>query len=295
MGDLAADDRNPQKIALIGDTQQTSRLEFWRERNTGVTGRLIAEMARRRPAGVIHLGDLTFSGMSPGHWRHFDRSHRPLRDNRVPVFPILGNHEYYGWNGTSLRNFFARFPSLEGRTWYAFTVGRTGFVIINSNFGELGAARRESQVRWYLDVLERWRCSEEVDFIVVCSHHPPYTNSRVVDASAQVARDFAEPFRKHPKAAFFFSGHCHAYERFKFDRAHFVVSGGGGGPRHRLRVDSARQRYVDQFAGPPLRFFHFCELTMSPGRLDLEVIRLGEASTFDVAEKITILKEDLKP
>jgi len=280
------------RLALIGDTQRTSWLEFWRERNAGRTARLVAEIARRRPDAVIHLGDLTFSGLSPAHWRHFDRSHQPLRESRLPLLPIPGNHEYYGWTRQSLRNYFDRFPSLEGRLWYEFVAGRTGFALLNSNFVELSLAERESQRQWYQEVLERWRQADEVDFIVTCSHHPPYTNSRVVGASETVVREFAAPFAQHPKAAFIFSGHCHAYERFGSGRPHFVVSGGGGGPRHPLRTAPGRSRYADRYAGPPVRFFHFCELAFGPGRLDLEVVRLREDGSFDVAERVTVFKEE---
>ena len=49
---------------LVGDTQRTSRLEFWRERNDRERQLILGEIARREPAFVVHLGDLTTRGGS---------------------------------------------------------------------------------------------------------------------------------------------------------------------------------------------------------------------------------------
>ena len=63
---------------IIGDTQRTSRWEFWREKNFSKTQLLLAEIARREPAFVINLGDLTTRGSSRTHWKYFDRYHGPI-------------------------------------------------------------------------------------------------------------------------------------------------------------------------------------------------------------------------
>ena len=52
---------------VVGDTQATSQWEFWRERNDQERKLILDEFARREPAFVIHLGDLTTRGSSKKH------------------------------------------------------------------------------------------------------------------------------------------------------------------------------------------------------------------------------------
>lgn len=51
------------------------------------------------------------------------------------------------------------------------------------------------------------------------------------------------------------SGHAHAYEHFVEQGVQFVVSGGGGGPRVKLREGSRARE--DRFEGPSPRPFHY--------------------------------------
>jgi predicted phosphodiesterase len=55
-----------------------------------------------------------------------------------------------------------------------------------------------------------------------------------VHPNPKVKTFYADPFIEYSKASFFFSGHSHSYERFQIDGKFFIVSGGGGGPRHKV-------------------------------------------------------------
>jgi hypothetical protein len=68
----------------------------------------------------------------------------------------------------------------------------------------------------------------------------------------------------------------------------FVVSGGGGGPRHKLTIESGKQRYQDLFSGPELRFFHFCEIEDRDNTLIFRVLRLESDGTFTVVDPLII-------
>jgi hypothetical protein len=92
---FAALDPGNNVIIFIGDTQGTSLLESWREDNKKKTPLLIKEIADRKPAGVINLGDLVFCGTSKKQWKLFDEAHQPLLTNKIPYFCIPGNHEYW--------------------------------------------------------------------------------------------------------------------------------------------------------------------------------------------------------
>jgi hypothetical protein len=88
----------------------------------------------------------------------------------------------------------------------------------------------------------------------------------------------------------FLSGHSHSYERFQKEGKFFIVSGGGGGPRHKVYTDPRRQRVPDLFSGPGLRFFHFCEIEAHPNALVFRVLRLEPDERFSVADSFILPK-----
>jgi predicted MPP superfamily phosphohydrolase len=273
---------------LIGDTQATSHWEFWRERNDQERKLILEEIEMRQPAFVVHLGDLTVRGSSKKHWQEFDDLHKAWHEKKIPCFPILGNHEFYGNNQRSLDYYFGRFPYLEHRRWYSFTWKGLGLILLDSNFSTLSAEEKDRQKRWYFNELERFENNKEIDSVIVCCHEPPFTNSRVVGPNKQVKDDFANPFLRFRKTSFFFSGHAHTYERFELEGKSFIVSGGGGGPRHKVNNDPVRRRYPDLFLGPELRFFHACEIERNDTALIYKVLRLEPDRTFSVIDPIIV-------
>jgi 3',5'-cyclic AMP phosphodiesterase CpdA len=273
---------------LIGDTQATSHWEFWRERNDKERKQILEEIVTQQPAFVVHLGDLTVRGSSKKHWQEFDDLHKAWREKKIPCFPILGNHEFYGKHQRSLDYYFGRFPYLERRRWYSFVWKGLGLILFDSNFSTLTSEEKTRQKRWYLGELERFEKDETIDSIIVCCHEPPLTNSRVVGPNKQVEDDFANPFLRLGKTSFFFSGHAHTYERFELEGKSFIVSGGGGGPRHKVNNDPVRRLYPDLFPGPELRFFHACEIERSDTALIYKVLRLEIEGTFSVIDPIIV-------
>lgn len=269
---------------IVGDTQSTSRWEFWRERNDRERKQIIAEITRRQPAFVVHLGDLTTRGSSKKHWLKFDEIHEEFREKKVPYFPTLGNHEFYGNDEKARQLYFARFPYLDKRRWYSYTWKNAGFILVDSNFSSLTKEKVEEQCRWYLDELEKFEKNTQIDFIIVCCHEPPFTNSRVVRPNREVKVNFADPFLQRQKTCLFFSGHSHSYERFQMGGKFFIVSGGGDGPRHRVMIDPQSRRHQDLFSGPELRFFHFCEIESHNETLVFRVMRLESDETFTVVD-----------
>jgi len=96
------------------------------------------------------------------------------------------------------------------------------------------------------------------------------------------------PFVRFRKTCFFFSGHSHTYERFKMGGKFFVVTGGGGGPRHKVSIDPQNRRFDDLFPGPGLRFFHFREVENRERVFDYKLLRLEPNGTFTVADSLTL-------
>jgi 3',5'-cyclic AMP phosphodiesterase CpdA len=286
--DVFSVDNASTSIVIIGDTQRTSAMEYRRARNEVATQHLAAEIARRHPGFILHLGDVTSFGASEAQWRNFEHDFEPVRKKRIPIFPVMGNHDYFGDNKLALKNIRQRFPVLEKSLWYSFTHRGVGFIMLNSNFSELKKGGVQRQNEWLDATLKKMEADNSIFAIIVCCHHPPYTNSKVVSPSKNVERDFAEPFLKCKKTAFFFSGHCHSYEKFEKDGKFFIVSGGGGGALHKVNADKKHRKYNDKFDGQAGRFFHFCKLVIHGNHLELHVIRLKNNRTFDEADEFRI-------
>jgi predicted phosphodiesterase len=274
------------RFILVGDTQSTSHWEFWRERNDKERKLIVDEITRRAPAFVIHLGDLTTRGCSEKHWQEFDDMYKEFRKTKIPYFPILGNHEFYGNDTKALQNYFERFPHLDRRRWYSFTWKNVGVLMVDSNFSSFTKEQIERQSQWFLDELEKFEKNAEIDSMIVCCHEPPFTNSRVVSPNDKVKVYFADPFLRFQKACLFFSGHSHSYERFQTGGKFFIVSGGGGGPRHKVVIDRRKRRYQDLFSGPEVRFFHFCEIESRHDVLVFRVLRLEFDESFTTIESL---------
>jgi predicted phosphodiesterase len=281
---------NPRRnhFILVGDTQSTSHWEFWRERNDTERKLIMNEITRRDPAFVIHLGDLTTRGSSKQHWQNFDEMHKEFREKKIPYFPVLGNHEFYGNDTTALEYYFERFPHLERKRWYSFSWKNVGNIIVDSNFRTMTKGQIETQSRWYQSELVRFDSDDTIDSFIVCCHAPPFTNSKVIRANKKSEQYFADYYIQSRKGAFFFSGHAHTYERFREGGKSFIVSGGGGGPRHRVSVDSEKQRYKDFFNGPELRFFHFCEIEVRDKDFAFKAVGLEKDGTFSTADTLIV-------
>ncbi|MDT8322495.1 MAG: metallophosphoesterase [Bacteroidota bacterium] len=273
----AYDDTDGAQVILVGDPQRTGVPErlLQREQNDQARAAVMRGIAAARPDMLIILGDLVYQADDDEAWTHFDGIMHDIRSAGVPVFPILGNHEYFGNDAAGRRRLDARFPPLRGRDWYELRCGPVAFLLLNTNFDEMQDSSVQRQQRWYESRLAALDADDAVRHVVVCGHHPPYTNSMIVSASAEVEHSVVLPFLDARKTALLFSGHCHAYEHFRSGNKHFIVSGGGGGPRQELDRCWHR-RYDDLYPGAAVRPFHYCALRIRGDTLRLRVRMLSE-------------------
>lgn len=276
------------RFAIVGDLQSTSKIEFWRKSNAQERVQLVEQIATEAPDFLAIVGDLVFRGSSATHWAGFDQLATPLDQARVPIMPLLGNHDYGIRRRPALAHFFRRFPHLDGRHWFSRIYGPLGLIFLDSNMGRLSASRWREQIGWYHHELERFERMAEIQGVLVLLHHPPYTNSALTSDDRVVQRAFVPPFVQARKTLLMVAGHVHSYERFARAGKMFLVTGGGG-PRIKLAT-GRRQRHPDDcFGGPPLRGFHFLMLTPLPTRLEIAMRGLHQhGGVFDTLDHFAL-------
>jgi 3',5'-cyclic AMP phosphodiesterase CpdA len=224
-------------IAFASDTQAPMLVEtilLKPQQNRKATRLLFADVLVRRPSAFFLLGDVVNLGYSGRQWRPIDQYLQALRDGNVPVHAILGNHEVMGRPLEGQRKFQERFPDHK-RTGYVVRYDNTAMVLLNSNFRTLSKPEDEQQISWFQSTLEELDNDGGIYAVIVCCHHSPFTNSRIVKPSKEVEEKFVPLYLSSRKSRLFLSGHCHAFEHYKVKGKDFLVIGGGGGLRQPLR------------------------------------------------------------
>lgn len=267
------------RLVVVGDTQRVLLIErLFSASNDARQAELAAEIAARAPDAIVHVGDMVALGSARRHWKHFARTFAPLATAAIPIAPVMGNHDYMGLSKRrARRRAGAAFPSLAGPTWYSWRYDELAFIALDSNTGALGRPTGAEQLSWLEATVARLEADGSVETVVAYWHHPVFTNSRIVRASRSVREHFVPRLLQTQKLAAVFSGHAHAYERFVHAGRHFVVTGGGGGPLHPLRV-GRRQSAPDQWSGRvgARGFMHFCELQRTTRGWHVEVVRTDD-------------------
>jgi hypothetical protein len=257
------------RFAIVGDTQRTGAVEFWRETNDAERRAVLEAVAAERPAFVAFTGDLVFSGASDAAWADFDAIASPLHDARLPAIGTPGNHDT--WGDADARRFFERFPAQQGEGALAARFGPIAIVLVDSNLDAMSEAAWTDQAAWLARTLDALDRDPSVRGVLLLAHHPPFTNSTVTKDEEHVAEGLVPPFLAARKTLAMVTGHVHSYERFQRDGRAFVVSGGGGGPRAKLLVGDARRHRDDLFPGPALRGFGFLLVTVHEGGAVVEL------------------------
>ncbi len=214
----------PFAFAVISDTQE----------NPAVSGP-IAELAwAHRPNFLLHAGDLVDQGKMSDDWiDEFFASMHPLI-SRVPMFPVLGNHEQ------NARNYFDYMALPDPEYYYKFSYGNADFFMIDSNRKvEPGS----EQYEW----LEASLAESTATWKFVCHHHPPYSSDEndygdlwKTNQSTRGDLRIRELVPLYDKYGvdIVWTGHIHSYERtwplreeqaVEVNGTIYMITGGGGG------------------------------------------------------------------
>jgi len=233
---------------------------------------LVERIAQEKPEFLVLTGDLVMRGDDLKDWDAFDQETKPLRNANLEIFPALGNHDLEGSEAKALANYFQRFPHLQQRRWYSVRYGNCYLLILDS---ESDVLRGSVQWRWLEAQLDQ--LPEEIDFVFVVLHHPPFTrSSKHAPDGGHSARGqekrlgrMIEGRAKGMRAqVIVIAGHIHNYERYERNGLMYVVTGGGGAEPY------LPKRFPKDFYTQPGPTYHYCKLTIDQQKLRFEMVKL---------------------
>ncbi|WP_442484957.1 LamG-like jellyroll fold domain-containing protein [Aeoliella sp. SH292] len=188
----------------------------------------------QRPSFLLHPGDLVDTGVNDAHWtQHFFPGMQELI-SRVPMYPVLGNHEQ------NASNYFEYMSLPKPEYYYDFRYGDAHFFMVDSN---RNVGPDSEQYQW----LDEQLAKSDAKWKFACHHHPPYSSDEddygdlwKVNESTRGdvrVRQLVKLYEKHG-VDIVWTGHIHSYERtwpVKDGKAAndnapmYMIVGGGGG------------------------------------------------------------------
>jgi len=280
-----------EEIVFISDTQEPIWIEtILLDRNNNLIARdlIFKEIVRNNPRKVIHLGDIVAFGYKDESWKPIDNYLDKLLEKNIGFYPTLGNHELLLFSDAGEEQFNKRFP-FYSKTGYSINNGETEIILLNSNFSKMTEEEIEKQQSWYKNKLDELEKNSTISAIVIGTHYPPFTNSKIVSPDEDVQKLFVPLFLKSKKGKLFISGHCHAFEHFKQKGKDFLVIGGGGGLQQPLYVGDEAKWKDGYDSENPLRMFHYLNYKVENDTICITLKILEKNfSKFENSYRITI-------
>ncbi|MCH7587778.1 MAG: metallophosphoesterase [Chloroflexi bacterium] len=227
------------RIGVIGDSGFGDR----------VTKNLVTQIMEYDIDLLIHTGDLVYHAedeATPGE-AYAAKYYRAFAQvlHEMPVYPVLGNHEYDKAVMWMDLPYYARaFPPLPidpksqidseiFRQYYALEIGSLQFLFLDSQAFWTGAGS-DDQTNW----LERRLKNNPFSATIVVFHVAPYT-SGLHREDGKILRQKWLPLFEQSNVILVITGHDHNYERLQDNGITYLVSGGGSavlyGLNERLR------------------------------------------------------------
>jgi Icc-related predicted phosphoesterase len=287
--------KGPFQFVAYGDIRFTNPADV-APSNVEIRRALVNQIAAIRPSFILVSGDLVLQGDNPADWAIWDAETKPWSERKLPVFPTIGNHELYKDPAAGLRNYFQRFAELKNSRYYSLRAGNTLTLVLDSSEDETAGA----QGQWLASQLDH--LPNDVDFVFLLLHHPPYTNSKEgflgggghsMRAREQALAKMLEGRQLKTRPRFIvFSGHVHNYERYEHHGVTYIVTGGGGATPYtvlRKPEDEYRQ------PGPT---YHYCVVRVNGTRLELDMMKLEMQNMqphFARADSVVIISAPAPP
>jgi acid phosphatase type 7 len=277
----------PFHFVAYGDTRFTDPKNT-EAANPSVRQTLVQAIADVHPAFISIGGDIAYNGNDANDWKVWDKETAAWSENKIPVYPALGNHDLHGDLKVALSNYFQRFPDLQNNRYYSVHAANTLLLMLDSSLDETSGPQGE----WLVRQMET--LPADVDFVCLVLHHPPYTDSSDENAGGghsarhpeQMLAQMLEDRQAHTRARFVvIAGHVHNYERYEHNGVIYFVTGGG----------AARPYMIARKPGDPLFGkdvnYHYLLIEVDRGKMKVTMNRVelaGGKATWTTPDSVEI-------
>jgi hypothetical protein len=219
----------PLRIVVYGDMRFTNPSNTG-DTHPGVRKYLAQKVAEVNPDIMLITGDMPFHGSDAGDWKIYNDETAAWTQQRLRIYPTIGNHERLPDPRRGMENYFAAYPQIDHHAWYSVQLGNIYLITLDtSSLLNRGGVQRI----WLESQLAHLPAS--ADFVFFLFHVPLVSDLQtafvlgIPDASTLDLRHELEANAARSHAKFvIFNGHIHNYERFDMNGIMHVISGGGG-------------------------------------------------------------------
>ena len=261
----------PFRFVAYGDTRFTDPHDT-EASNPAVRSTLVQAIADLHPAFISIGGDISYNGYNSNDWKIWDNETSVWREDKIPIYPALGNHDLHGDQKIALANYFARFPELKNSRYYSVRAANTLMLVLDSSLDE----NTGPQGQWLTQKLNT--IPADADFVFIVLHHPPYTSSsdakkygggHSARSPEQALAKMLESRQQNMRARIVvFAGHVHNYERHEHGGVTYFVTGGGGAHAYPIERGAS-----DPFQSKEVNY-HYLLVEVDRGKLKITMNRL---------------------
>ena len=241
---------------------------------------LVTKIAAEHPDALLLSGDLPYNGATANDYVVYHSETAAWSDEKLRVFPALGNHELHGDEIKQPNNWWNTFPELKGRRWYSFEFGNAYFICIDS---DLPLTEGSRQQKWLADQLDH--LPKKTQLVFLNMHHPPVADSILNNSSHDIrpnekvlALFLKQKARVLHAHIIVVAVHIHNYQRFYQDGVTYFVSGGGGAKPYPVARTPA-----DLYQDPSFPNYHFIRLQYDGTKLVGTMVRLVDSTAVNQA------------
>jgi acid phosphatase type 7 len=215
-------------FVVYGDTRFTENNKVV---NAIARRALVEKIALEHPAAVLIGGDLVYQGSNPDDYRVFRSETARWAQEKIPVFPVLGNHEFRTCGedvSPCLENWWNTFGSLRPYRWYSVTIGSSLRALILDSDSALKSG--SEQRAWFEQQIRDANTDQNIKFILIMLHYPPVRDPFYPSArdEKEIHRYLSWRVKSLRPQVIVVGSHVHNYERYYRNGVTYLVSGGGG-------------------------------------------------------------------
>jgi hypothetical protein len=272
----------PLRILVYGDMRFTNPSNT-SDTRPGPRKFLAQKVAEEKPDVMLLTGDMPFHGSNPDDWKVYDEETAAWTQQRMRIYPTIGNHEDPS-DRRGGENYFAAYPQIDHHLWYSVQLGNLYLITLDS---ETFLSRGSEQRSWLESQLAH--IPPSVDFVFFLFHIPLVADLQtafvlgIPDPPTLDLRHYLEACAAASHAKFVvFNGHIHNYERFEMNGITDVISGGGGARPYPIFIRGDQ----DLYRARTYPNFNYVVLTLEGKHADAKMYRIVDPEAAQMSVEV---------